>query len=85
MFLRIPWELEKRGSGERVSDFLGGRMMLGDAKALLSFSRDTGDFSQPHTGSQMPHKGEGAAVMAAEGENHGITESKRLEKTTSSC
>lgn len=43
-------------------------MMLGDAKALLSFSPDPGEFSQ------MPHKGEGAAEMAAKGENHGLIE-----------
>lgn len=74
VFLRIPQELGKCSSRERVSDFLSVRMMLGDASALLSLSPDPSGFSQPHTSSQMPHKGEGAAEMAAEGETHGIIE-----------
>lgn len=72
VFLRIPQELENFGSGERISDFLGVRMMLGDAKALLSFSLDPVGSSQPHSSSQMPHKGGGAAEVAAGGENHGL-------------
>lgn len=74
VFLRIPQELEKCGSGERISDFLAVRMMLGDATALLSFSPDPGGFCQPHTSSQMAHTGEGAAEMASKGENHGLIE-----------
>lgn len=51
--------------------------MLGDAEALLSFSPNPGGFSQPHTGSQIPHKGERAAELAAGEEeihlSHGLS------------
>lgn len=44
--------------------------MLGDARSLLSSSPDPGGFFQPHTGSQIPPKGEKAAEMAAEEKMH---------------
>lgn len=43
LFIR-PQELEKCGSGERVSDFLWVRMMLRDADAPLPFSMDPDGF-----------------------------------------